>query len=167
MSIADELKKLVELRNSGVLSEAEFQQQKARVLSQESAASTSAPNSEPQKQGRSVLGPILLVALLIFGALIVIGALSDDEGAPAQAALSDGGVEGRLSVDSGTEYVFYRRPSSIGGACAGWNEVSVQRAGSAAGGMSNLMCWKIVGGELHTQTQAGGQPVIAPLSSIR
>lgn len=167
MSIADELRKLAELRDSGVLSEPEFQQQKARVLAQEGKAAPSSPQAEPEKQRRSVLGPILLAALLVFGALIVIGALSDDEGAPAQAASLDGGVEGRLSVDSGTEYVFYRRPSAISGACAGWNEVAVQRSGGSSGGMTNLMCWKIVRGELHTQTQAGGQPVIAPLSSIR
>lgn len=59
MSVADELKKLAELRDSGVLTEAEFQQQKARVLSGGKVAPPDA-----KKKGKGNL-PIVLVVMAV------------------------------------------------------------------------------------------------------
>lgn len=54
MSMADELQKLQQLRDSGALSEAEFQQSKERLLAQQQAAEAwnQPPVRDPEREGR-------------------------------------------------------------------------------------------------------------------
>ena len=68
------------------------------------------------------------------------------------------GVAGIMHVDGGTDYVFSTAPSQIGGACSGWNTVSIQKPGQGSSGMVNLMCWKEEGGLIHTATEARENP---------
>lgn len=54
MSMADELQKLQQLRDSGALSEAEFQQSKERLLAQQQAADSwnQPPARDPEREAR-------------------------------------------------------------------------------------------------------------------
>lgn len=73
MSVADELQKLVALRDSGVLTEAEFQEQKARALAGEPVAD---PPEAKQKKGGSYF-PVMGVAMaVLLGVFIIVAALS-------------------------------------------------------------------------------------------
>jgi hypothetical protein len=76
------------------------------------------------------------------------------------------GVVGILHVDSGTDYVFRSAPTEIGGACAGWNTVSIQPPGQYSTGKTNLMCWKEKNGSLHTATERAESATVAPMSAI-
>lgn len=73
MSVADELQKLVALRDSGVLTEAEFQQQKARAMAGESVTD---PPEARQKKGGSYF-PVMGIAMaVLLGVFVIVAALS-------------------------------------------------------------------------------------------
>lgn len=73
MSVADELQKLVALRDAGALTEAEFQQQKARVMASDAGAG--APESK-QKKGGSYF-PVMGVAMaVLLGVFVLVAVLS-------------------------------------------------------------------------------------------
>jgi len=73
MSVADELQKLVVLRDSGVLTEAEFQQQKARVMSGEPDAGS--PGAK-QKKGGSYFPVIWVAMAVVLGVFLIVAGLS-------------------------------------------------------------------------------------------
>ena len=63
MSVADELKKLAELRDSGVLTEAEFEKQKAKVLGEQAPGPSPSPtDSKPKEKSQT---PFLVAVLLV------------------------------------------------------------------------------------------------------
>src|SRR5690242_18511909 len=62
---------------------------------------------------------------------------------------------GKLRIDAGTEYQMVDEPSSIGGACSGWNVVSVQKPGDPSSGMRDLLCWKRDGDNITVSDQTG------------
>lgn len=74
MSVADELQKLAALRDSGVLTEAEFQQQKARVMSDESTPDEQVDRT-PKKGGSYF--PVMGVAMaLLAGVFLIVAVMS-------------------------------------------------------------------------------------------
>jgi len=87
-------------------------------------------------------------------------------GCDSQSAHFPDGVVGILHVDSGTDYVFRTTPTEIGGACVGWNTVSIQRPGQDSTGKTNLMCWKEENGSLHTATERAESSTVGPMSAI-
>lgn len=76
------------------------------------------------------------------------------------------GVAGIMHIDAGTEFVFSTIPSRVGGACKGWNTVSVQKPGQGSTGIVDLMCWREVGGLIHTATEEKENPGAYPMSRI-
>ena len=92
MSVADELKKLAELRDSGVLTEAEFQKQKAKAMSGQAQTVQSAEVTPEKKKGMGIFPMTLIGAAVLFGIFLVIGATADD--GPG-SAIQDG-----LAIDS-------------------------------------------------------------------
>lgn len=92
---------------------------------------------------------LIVLAVIAFIVLGIVGSRSDSgSGKPAYT--------GHLRLKDGTEYVMEEAPSPIGGACAGWNSVSIQRPGDAASGIRDLMCWKRTGTTIETQDRNGG-----------
>ena len=77
------------------------------------------------------------------------------------------GVVGVLPIDAGTEYVFLDRPTTVGGACAGWKAVSIQKPGVPGSGMFGVMCWKESNGRLLTATAAKVSPEVPSMDLIR
>jgi hypothetical protein len=71
---------------------------------------------------------------------------------------------GRLRIDSGTEYAALEIPSSIGGACAGWNTVEIRKPGMAGTGMTDLVCWKREGDNITLSDRTGAQRKSGPAS---
>lgn len=61
---------------------------------------------------------------------------------------------GKLRIDAGTEYVALEYPSSIGGACEGWNALQIREPGNS-GGMENIVCWKREGDNITVTDGAG------------
>lgn len=76
-------------------------------------------------------------------------------------------IAGVLRIDAGTEYVFRSIPSTVGGACKGWNTVSIQRPGQPTTAMNNLMCWKERSGNLYTATAKEEGKTVVPMNVIR
>ena len=72
---------------------------------------------------------------------------------------------GRFKVDAGTEYVALDAPSTIGGACTGWNAVSIRKPGQAAGGMDNVICWKRDGDTIIVTSKDGSRQTSAPAAA--
>lgn len=64
---------------------------------------------------------------------------------------------GKLRIDAGTEYVLEESPSTVGGACAGWKTVSLQKPGQPATGMRELLCWRLVGDTVEVTSRDGQQ----------
>jgi len=64
---------------------------------------------------------------------------------------------GLLKIDAGTEYAALETPSSIGGACDGWNTLEIRKPGQAGTGMSNLLCWKREGENIVLTDRTGAQ----------
>jgi len=73
MSVADELQKLAALRDSGVLTEAEFQEQKARVMSGKPGAQ--APEAR-QNKGGSYFSVVWVAMAVVLGVFLIVVALS-------------------------------------------------------------------------------------------
>jgi cytochrome c-type biogenesis protein CcmH/NrfG len=73
MSVADELQKLAALRDAGVLTEAEFQEQKARVMSGQAGAR--APGAT-QKKGGSYFPVIWVAMAVVLGVFLIVAVLS-------------------------------------------------------------------------------------------
>lgn len=71
---------------------------------------------------------------------------------------------GRLKIDSGTEYAALEVPSSIGGACEGWNTVEIRKPGMAGTGISDLVCWKREGDNITLSDRTGTQRKSGPAS---
>lgn len=92
MSVADELKKLAELRDSGVLTEAEFQAQKEKAMSGQPQSVPPVAAMPEKKKGMGVFPMLLIGAAVLFGIFLVIGATADD--GPG-SAIHDG-----LAIDS-------------------------------------------------------------------
>lgn len=92
-----------------------------------------------------------LPILLFFGSAFVAGTMD----AFSNDVESDKPYTGKIRVDHGTEYELVNVPSTIGGECAGWNAVSLQRPGDPTGGMTNLMCWRQVGDQIEVTTKLG------------
>jgi hypothetical protein len=69
---------------------------------------------------------------------------------------------GLLKVDAGTEYAALETPSSIGGACDGWNTVEIRKPGQPGTGMSNLVCWKREGDNITLTDRTGTQRKSGP-----
>lgn len=72
---------------------------------------------------------------------------------------------GRFKVDAGTEYVALEIPSSIGGACTGWNAVAIRRPGETSGGLMNVICWKRDGGNIVITARDGKRQTPGPASA--
>lgn len=72
---------------------------------------------------------------------------------------------GRFKVDSETVYVALDTPSSIGGACAGWNTVEIRKAGQTSGGIANVVCWKRNGADITLTGRDGKQQTSAPAAA--
>lgn len=72
---------------------------------------------------------------------------------------------GRLSIDSGTEYAALEVPSSIGGACDGWNTVEIRNPGMPGTGMTNVVCWKRNGDDITITDRIGTQQQSGPASN--
>ena len=68
---------------------------------------------------------------------------------------------GRFKVDSETVYVALDTPSSIGGACSGWNTVEIRKAGQPSGGVANVVCWKRNGADITLTGRDGKQQTSA------
>lgn len=81
MSIADELQKLAGLRDAGVLSEAEFNQQKARALAAE-PPETGAPESAHKRSSKAAA---VFVAIVLF-VVVVLAMLLESERSPEAKA---------------------------------------------------------------------------------
>lgn len=88
-------------------------------------------------------GPILL----FFGSAFIAGII---EGAAPSKPYT-----GKLRIDSGTEFQLMEYASEIGGECAGWKAVSLQKPGDPSSGMTNLMCWREVGNRVEVNTKTG------------
>lgn len=84
MNVADELAKLAQLRDQGVLTETEFEQQKAAVLAGEHPATPQAENTAP---GKKKMGKGCVIVLAIIVVLIIIGAIAG--GGEKEATSSD------------------------------------------------------------------------------
>ncbi|MCX5592542.1 SHOCT domain-containing protein [Alcaligenes endophyticus] len=77
MSVADELRKLDDLRKDGLLSNAEFERQKAVLLGEDR------PLEDPQRQGRSgfsIAFRLMLGAVVVFVLLLLLGQCKLSEG---------------------------------------------------------------------------------------
>lgn len=64
---------------------------------------------------------------------------------------------GFLKIDAGTEYAALETPSSIGGACDGWNTVEIRKPGQTGTGISDLLCWKREGDNITLTDRTGTQ----------
>lgn len=62
---------------------------------------------------------------------------------------------GRLKIDSGTEYAALESPSSIGGACQGWNTLEIRKPNQPGIGIRNLLCWKREGSNIAVTDHSG------------
>lgn len=92
--------------------------------------------------------------VLFFGSAFIAGtmeAFSDDR--PSRPAP----YTGRLKIDHGTEYVLEESPSTVGGACSGWNTLSLQKPGQPSTGMRELLCWRLVGDTVEVTSRDGQQ----------
>lgn len=76
------------------------------------------------------------------------------------------GVRGVTHVDAGTDYVYLNKPTSISGACSGWNTVLIAKRGDRATGRTWEMCWKEDGGTLRVTTEKGDSPQSAPIDTM-
>lgn len=72
---------------------------------------------------------------------------------------------GRFKVDSETVYVALDAPSSIGGACSGWNTVEIRKTGQASGAVANVVCWKRNGTDITLTGRDGKQQTSAPAAA--
>ncbi len=84
-NVSEELARLAELRDKGVLTPEEFEAQKARVLAGEPATATSAQIAEPKKKSKAGMGCLAVVAIVVI--LIIIGAIA---GSPNGTAAGKG-----------------------------------------------------------------------------
>lgn len=89
-NIGEDLTRLAKLRDDGVLTEAEFQEQKARLLAGEAPGAGSEPAMPPAKKGKLGKGCLVVVGIIVL--LIVIGAIA-----------GGGEKAGNNSTASGTE----------------------------------------------------------------
>ncbi|WJI14938.1 hypothetical protein MWN52_15105 [Pseudoxanthomonas winnipegensis] len=124
--------------------------------------------SEPPKRstGKIVLWTLAAVigvpVVLFVGSAVVAGIM---EASDRRAAPQAKPYTGRLRVDSGTMFVLRDQPTSLGGACAGWNTVSMERPdGSDA--MTNLMCWRRDGDTITVTTEKGDMRKTHPASML-
>ncbi|MDX3774183.1 hypothetical protein QE250_08670 [Chromatiaceae bacterium AAb-1] len=69
---------------------------------------------------------------------------------------------GLLKIDAGTEYAALETPSSIGGACDGWNTVEIRKPSQPGTGISNLICWKREGDNITVTDLTGAQRKSGP-----
>ncbi|NKI72367.1 hypothetical protein GN109_23355 [Collimonas pratensis] len=97
--------------------------------------------------------------LILVGVIAVISA----NGAHAQTQKD---VVGVLRIDSGTEYVFLSAKTLLGGACTGWNTVSIQKIGQRSPDMTKILCWKERDGYLRVASERGESPKKMPMSEI-
>lgn len=75
MSVADELRKLAALRDAGVLTDAEFQRQKLKLLDDDEPSPESQPPAKPKKGGSYT--PVMGVAMaVLFGVYLIVVLLS-------------------------------------------------------------------------------------------
>ncbi len=72
---------------------------------------------------------------------------------------------GRFKIDAGTEYVALDAPSTIGGACTGWNTVSIRKPGQSVGGMDNVICWKRDGDSITITARDGNRQTPGPAAA--
>ena len=69
---------------------------------------------------------------------------------------------GVLKIDAGTEYAALETPSSIGGACDGWNTVEIRKPGVPGSGMTNIVCWRREGDNITLSDKTGAQRKSGP-----
>lgn len=69
---------------------------------------------------------------------------------------------GRFKIDAGTEYAALDSPSSIGGACAGWNMLEVRKPGQGSGGLRDIVCWKREGENITLTSRDGKRHTSGP-----
>lgn len=165
MSIADEVAKLVELRNKGALTEAEFNQQKARVLlGLQAEKSYLVGSTGSAASGTSVarISAWKVAFFVVIGLIVMFFAIgffvpdSHD---------NNRRYTGIFRIGDGTEYIAKQEPSNIGGACDGWNAIAVQRIGLPSTAITNLLCWKLEDGKIAVTSESGVQKTIAPISA--
>jgi hypothetical protein len=92
-------------------------------------------------------------------ALPVVLALSCAACSPQQSSST---YTGLLKIDAGTEYAALETPSSIGGACDGWNSVEIRKPGQPDTGMRNILCWKREGDNITLTDRTGAQRKSGP-----
>lgn len=71
---------------------------------------------------------------------------------------------GLLKIDAGTEYAALETPSSIGGACHGWNTLEIRKPNQPGTGMSDLLCWKRESDNITLTDRAGTQRKSGPIA---
>jgi len=69
---------------------------------------------------------------------------------------------GLLKIDAGTEYAALDVPSTIGGACEGWNTVEIRKPGMPGTGMTDVVCWKREGDNITLSDRTGSQRKSGP-----
>ena len=75
-------------------------------------------------------------------------------------------IFGVTHVDAGTDYVYSTQLSQIGGACEGWNTLTIARKGDLFEGKQMLMCWKRDGNYLMVNTARGDRQKSGTLDTM-
>ncbi|WP_337055186.1 hypothetical protein [Pseudoxanthomonas sp. USHLN014] len=121
---------------------------------------------KPTSTARIILWTLALIigvpVVLFVGSAVVAGIMEASGGRATSQAKQ---YTGRLRVDSGTMFVLRDQPTSIGGACAGWSTVSLQRP-DGSGAMTNLMCWRRDGDTITVTTEKGDMRKTHPASML-
>lgn len=75
---------------------------------------------------------------------------------------SEKAYTGVFKIDAGTEYAAFDVPSTIGGACTGWNAIEIRKPGMPGTGMTNVVCWKRTGNMIAISSSIGSSQAPAP-----
>uniref|UniRef100_UPI003341F2BC hypothetical protein n=1 Tax=Castellaniella defragrans TaxID=75697 RepID=UPI003341F2BC len=135
----------------------------AKLLS--GVGQTTAVVRRPQREGGR-FGNVALVLMLLMAGFFAGGAFastSSDGSRPSSPSVQK--YTGALRINSDMEYVALDQPSTIGGACDGWNAIAVQKPGMPATATTNTLCWKLENGGMAVTDKDGKQKTIGPISA--
>lgn len=68
---------------------------------------------------------------------------------------------GRMDTGRGLVFIAREEPSTIGGACDGWNRLELAKPDGSES-MDDLLCWKREGNDITLQDKSGGQRQSGP-----
>ncbi len=68
-----------------------------------------------------------------------------------------GPYTGVIRINANAEVALIEEPSTIGGACEGWNAIEIRRPGAAGTGRSNDICWELDGDNIIVTDRTGAQ----------